>query len=558
MTVGSGQRTGRPIVVDSTTTPRRLVLRTILAGRGYALGAAVLAVLHQLGEGLVPVIMGLAIDRALATSDLGQLLFWIALLAVDFAVLSFSYRFGSRIGEFGLQVVQHQLRGRVTDRLLDPAGDASARGRLPGEALSVATADVNRLSLAVLLAIYPVGELAAVIFAGIVLLVLCWPLGLAVLIGAPLMLLLLDRAGGPLRRRSESEQALAAAASGRAADLVTGYRVLRGLRAERTAAERYRQVSREALAGTLHARRAFGGYLGAMSGVSTIFVAAIAVAAGLFALSGRLSVGGLITVVGLTQFIIGPLRMFAANVGPIWASAQASAARVLAVLTAPPVPHGSRTVAAAGTPGSVGFTGAVVETLGPLDLRIEAGEFVAIRCGGAEAAELVELLGARRAPEAGRLTYQDVSVTDYPPEAIRAEILLAPHAADLFEGTVLDNLGLSGPNDDHEVRAGRVLDQAGAADLVDVLPDGVRTAVGEAGTRLSGGQRQRVALARALARDAPVLVLHDPTTAVDSVTEAEIARRVRAARPGRTTIVITTAPAWLSVVDRVIDLGAKP
>lgn len=102
-----------------------------------------------------------------------------------------------------------------------------------------------------MLAVYPVGQLAAVIFAGVVLLVSCWPLGIAVLIGAPLMLLLLDRAGGPLRRRGESEQGLAAASSGRAADLVTGYRVLRGLRAERVAAERYRQVSREALEGTL-------------------------------------------------------------------------------------------------------------------------------------------------------------------------------------------------------------------------------------------------------------------------------------------------------------------
>ncbi len=172
---------------------------------------------------------------------------------------------------------------------------------------------------------------------------LCWPLGISVLVGAPLMLLLLDRAGGPLRRRSQSEQDLAASAFGRAADLVTGYRVLRGLRAERVAAERYRQVSREALAGTLHARRAFDGYVGTMSGVSMIFAAAISVAAGLFALTGALSVGGLITIVGLTQFILSPLRSIAGNAGPIWAAAQASAARLLAVLTAAPMLHGSRT-----------------------------------------------------------------------------------------------------------------------------------------------------------------------------------------------------------------------
>ncbi|WP_152360459.1 ABC transporter ATP-binding protein [Microlunatus speluncae] len=553
MKAASGPRVGRPITIDAATTPRRLVLRTVLAGRRYVIPAAVLAVLHQLGEGLVPVVMGLAIDRALATGDLGQLVFWIVLLAVDFTVLSLSYRFGSRIGEYGLQVVQHQLRGKVTDRLLDPAGDASTAGRLPGEALSVATSDVNRLSFALMLAVYPVGQLAAVIFAGIVLLVLCWPLGIAVLVGAPLMLLLLDRAGGPLRRRSESEQELAAAASGRAADLVTGYRVLRGLRAERIAAERYRRVSREALDGTLHARRAFGGYVGTMSGVSTIFVAAIAVAAGLFALNGSLSVGGLITIVGLTQFILSPLRSIAGNAGPIWAAAQASAARVLAVLTAPPMPHGSRTAERPGATAPVSFAGVSSGPVRELDLRVEAGEFVGVRATGGQADVLVALLAARRPPERGELRYGGIALADYRPEAIRAELLVAPHAADLFEGTVLDNLELGEADSD---RADRVLAQAGAADLMEVLPDGHRTAVGEAGARLSGGQRQRVALARALAQDAPVLVLHDPTTAVDSVTEAEIARQVRDARNGRTTIVITNSPAWMSACDRVIEVAS--
>ncbi|MFT4089077.1 MAG: ATP-binding cassette domain-containing protein, partial [Gordonia sp. (in: high G+C Gram-positive bacteria)] len=81
--------------------------------------------------------------------------------------------------------------------------------------------------------------------------------------------------------------------------------------------------------------------------------------------------------------------------------------------------------------------------------------------------------------------------------------------------------------------------------------------VGEGGNRLSGGQRQRVALARALASDAPVLVLHDPTTAVDSVTEHEIAGQLRGVRAGRSTLLIASAPALLGCCDRVVDLPGE-
>jgi putative ABC transport system ATP-binding protein len=99
-----------------------------------------------------------------------------------------------------------------------------------------------------------------------------------------------------------------------------------------------------------------------------------------------------------------------------------------------------------------------------------------------------------------------------------------------------------------------VLAAAGADEAVEALPGGLDAPVGERGRRLSGGQRQRIALARALAADAPVLVLHEPTTAVDTVTEARIAAGVRELRAGRTTLVIASSPALLAVCDRVLVL----
>jgi putative ABC transport system ATP-binding protein len=91
-----------------------------------------------------------------------------------------------------------------------------------------------------------------------------------------------------------------------------------------------------------------------------------------------------------------------------------------------------------------------------------------------------------------------------------------------------------------------------------VSPAGLDTLVGERGGTLSGGQRQRVVLGRALAAAPPVLVLHDPTTAVDAVTEARIAEGIKAVRRGRTTLVVATSPALLAVTDRVMLLDGGP
>ncbi len=99
-----------------------------------------------------------------------------------------------------------------------------------------------------------------------------------------------------------------------------------------------------------------------------------------------------------------------------------------------------------------------------------------------------------------------------------------------------------------------MLAAAGADEVADELPGGVDGAISERGQSLSGGQRQRVALARALAADRAVLVVHDPTTAVDAVTEARIASRLRDVRRDRTTILVTTSPALLAVADRVVLL----
>lgn len=532
-------------------TPRALVLRAMWRTRRFTLPAAGSAVVHQVTEAMVPVIMGRAIDTAVVDGDVRGLLLWLGVLTINFILLAQVVRFGSWYGQIGAEAMQHQLRTRVTDRLLHPRARAD---RLPGSALSLATNDVRQLTQATALMIYPVGEAAAIVVGGTLLLMQSVPLGVAVLVGAPVLLVLLDVLGRPLRRRAESEAAAVADAAGSAADLLAGHRVLAGVQAQEVAADRYQSLSRHALRATMQARAHQSGLTAGLGAITGLFMVGVAVAAGLLAVRGELTIGGLITVVGLTQLLLIPITAFARNVAPIWSAAQASAARLLAVLTDD---HTARTTVAPHTAtGALGVSIVGVDTGagGTLDLEIAPGELVGIAVDGAAAVALAETLAARRPLDDGAaVVVGDVAVDPAAPEAARAQMLVAPHEASLFDGTVAANLTLPGHRPELVQAA---LSAAACDDVLRVLPEGLETVVGEGGLRLSGGQRQRVALARALVMDAPVLVLHEPTTAVDSVTEALIAERLPQLRQGRTTVLLTTSPALLSACDRVVGAPA--
>jgi ABC-type multidrug transport system fused ATPase/permease subunit len=543
----------KDIRVDADTTPRSLVIRTIFGAGKYTLPGMILMIGHFVGEAMVPVVMGLAIDRAVDTGDVGSLIIWVVALAAVFLLLSHTWRFGERLTMYAHALVEHQFRMRVTDRLLDPRGMAGP-ARLPGVSLNIATSDVMRLSTAVLIAVFPVGELAAVVVAGAVLLFISWPLGLAILLGAPTMLWILDLTGGPLRARTEHEQELAGDAAGTAADLVAGFRILKGLGAEPEAARRYRTASSRARVGAIRAAGSQGTYIGVMQMVSALFVVGVGVAAGLMAVDGRISFGELITVVGLTQFVMGPLNALGTNFGAVWNSAVPCAKRVLSVLQADSaVQSGSIRNA----DGALSFDEVTAGPVRGLTLELPPTGLVAIVCDPDVTDALADLLARKKRPDAGAVRFGEVDLFDLDTDVVRNLVRAVPHSADLFEGSVLDNIGAGVDDDapDRDSRITRAIFAAACDDVVDVLPAGLETPVGEAGRMLSGGQRQRVGLARALAADSKVMILNDPTTAVDSVTEATVARRLHLAREGRSTVVFTSSPAFLEAADQVVVIS---
>ncbi len=251
---------------------------------------------------------------------------WIVVLAVVYLALSLGIRFARQLTEYATQHVQHRLRISLSRQALHPV--TPRVDHLGGGIVSTMTNDVMRMS-ALGLTVFPVAEFAAVIFIAVSLLLIYWPLGLIVLFGSPVAIWLMGKLSNNFARSSRVYQDLLATTVAKATDLVAGYRVIKGIRAEDEATRRYRDASQATLRGAFHNLGYLGRYLAGSSVVSSLFVVAITMLAGYYALQGHMTVGELIAAVGLTQVLLPQMGMLVNNAIPALAAARASARRVV-------------------------------------------------------------------------------------------------------------------------------------------------------------------------------------------------------------------------------------
>ncbi|MCX7536951.1 ABC transporter ATP-binding protein [Corynebacterium sp. P5875] len=536
--------------VDAGTTPRQLLWRSMTAHPRLMVPALLLSATHQIGEMGVPVIVGLAIDHGIAAGDGRTFILLLVLLALDFLVLSTAYRFASRLGWISMNYVEHGLRMRLTDRMLDPRGLGGDR-RLPGELLAIAATDVRQVAMSTQALLYPVGQMVGLIFGAVILLRIHWPLGVATILGALIVLFVAEKVGGPLATRFRAQQQAAAEAAGTAADMMQGVRVIKGLGADRAAGARYRGLSRRALSATLRSVDSNAILTGSMRITGGLLIAAIAVAGALLAVTGRITLGQMITVIGLAQLVTEPLNFVGDFGAVLWATGKGSAARVLGILQAPRV-FPDTDSGPESRPGRA--TDLELSVQGDT-LAIAPGALTVLDLPAPEVARTTDLLAMTVPAEPGHIRVGGTDLADLDVDAVRSRVLVAPHRAQVFDGTVGRNIAEGiGRGAAAAAPVVSVDSAALAAGLDDIIssPEGLDTVTGDCGDRLSGGQCQRVALARALAADAGILVLDNPTSAVDSVTEARIVERTRILRSGRTTVVFTGSPAWRAAADEVV------
>ena len=323
-----GQRSKLP-ALDA----KRWTLGVALSQRPWSFVASIAMAAAFVCNGLTPVVVGQAVDEAIATSSLQRLGFWIAVLAGLYLVaigVNWVARFMLVRSQ---QLVGHDLRTMVTDRIQDPRGFAG-RERTPGGLLLIASADTQRVGEIVMMTVMPVAEAASITYGAIVMYTINPWLSLATLVGGPVLVIVALRVGRPLQRRSIARQQSIAQAAATAADVVQGLRILKGLGAILTVRGRYDEESGIAYAKTVQANAAEARLNGVTDATGAIFVSSLGIAAGVLALHGVVTIGQLITVVGLTQFLITPMTMLGRNLASRWASAEASGQRIREVLGA--------------------------------------------------------------------------------------------------------------------------------------------------------------------------------------------------------------------------------
>ena len=459
----------------------------------------------------------------------------------------------SALSELRLDVVERRLRDRPA--ALDGTESAEVATLAVGGVDALETAFARYLPQLVLAAVVPVAVLALVasidlLSAGIMLLTL--PL-------VPVFMWLIGRYTE--RRTAERREALRQLST-HFLDVVRGLPTLRAFNRGRPQAERIEQVSdeyRRATMGTLRVAFLSGTVLEL---AATLGIALVAVTVGV-----RLAEGGLGLEAGLTVLVLAPelylpIRNLAAQ---YHASADGLAVgeRLLDLSEATERPRGGpsppspRDVAVRLEGVSFTYPARPAPVLTGIDLELEPGETVALTGpSGAGKSTVAALLLLLADPTAGRVTAGGVDLAGCDPAGWRASIAWVPQRPTLFRGTVADNIRLGDPTAaDKTVR--RAAGLAAADGFVRELPGGYDTVVGDGGRPLSAGQVRRIALARAFLRDAPLVVLDEPTADLDPASADAVGEAVVRLLGGRTVLLVTHRPELEARADRVVRLGAE-
>ncbi|MFE0527230.1 ABC transporter ATP-binding protein [Micromonospora parva] len=529
--------------------------------RGSLLGTA-----WMIGLSARPYLIARAVDDGLRAGDTRALALWVAAIVVAGVGLSYLGIMRHRTMTF----IREDAKARSAEvllRHLSRIGAVLPRRVGAGEVSTIGGSDIDWTAQVLTLTGPGVGAVVAYGVIAVVLWSISPMLALCVLVGVPVVGLVV----GPLLRRLERAESVyrrqQGALTARSGDIVAGLRVLAGVGGRDLFARRYAARSQEL--------RAEGYRVGAVNSwidaatvaIPGLFLAAVVWLTARMAVTGDVTIGELVAVYGYVATLIVPVWFLLEGSHQL-IRGRVAARRIADLLTVTPDDVGGPGRRWPDPTPEARRSGSVPEARrppgpaapdGPADLHdpvtgltVRAGWLTGVAVDDpATAVALADRLG--RYVVSG-VTWGGVPLRDVALDEVRARILVADHDSYLFAGTLRDILR-AGADDDDE-RLGAALRTASAQDVVDALPAGLDTPIDARARTLSGGQRQRLRLARALHREPEVLILIDPTSAVDAHTEARIAERLRTVRSGRTTVLIATSPLLLGRADLVAHVSA--
>lgn len=530
---------------------------------------------------LTPWLLGRAIDAGVVGGDSSATLGWVALLLGVIAVgvvggIMF-HTFAVRMWLLGIYGIQRRV-SRQSVQL----GHVLNRRVPTGEVLSVASSDSDQFGATIDSFGHVIAAAVSFLLASALMLTTSPTLGAVVLVATPVLLLASTPVLRPLTRAQGAERTESSSLTTMATDIATGLRILRGIGGERTFARNYERQSQKV--------RALGVRLGTWQAVveaisillSGLLLVALVYLGSRQMLEGALSVGQLISFFGYALFLTSPMQTFF-DFAQKWAQGLVAAQKTLSFLGAE-VPWRTTGQALPGAPVLRDDESGVVvhpgRMLGVVSADPDASAALADRLGrylpevAVEKSEDEDLTGralkasrrerlaarARRAEADAELanrpwgvTADGVDYADLDMADLRRLVVVSHTGAGLFAGTLQTAVDPWGTHSREQ--AERALIVASAEDIYDAMPGGWQGRIDEKGRGLSGGQRQRVVLARALVLDPEVLILVEPTSAVDAHTEARIAERLVEHRRGRTTVVVTASPLMLRLCDEIAVLS---
>ena len=537
-------------------------------------------------QAIVPAFLGQALDAGIENGLNGRVWGIGALLLVLFVVYAVGDTMLSYLGVTAWMRTAFDV-DRLVGRQISATGKDLSRQVSTGEVATIIASDADYLGKLIEHLPFLLGAAASFLVVAVLMLRTSVSLGLIVILGMPLVAAIVTLVIRPLQKRQAVQREAQSAVTTITTDTVAGLRILRGIGGEDVFARRYRDASQELRRRGVEVASSQATLMTLQVLLPGLFAAIVVWVAARMAVAGSLTPGGLITFYGYTAYMSWPLWVFTSSVQD-YTRAVVGARRLSHLLEVAPA-AGSLVERLNLDPAAARpVSGDLVDT--GSGLRLKEGRMTALVCPDPQvSADLATRLG--RFTDAGpTVTLAGRPLTTMPLEQVRASVVVSGATAQLFTGTLREALDVRGGPDpqpagledlvraeterttgadvDQQVRPqereapgdDRLIEAIGIADAGDVLTslsEGLAGMITEKGRSLSGGQRQRVALARALLTEAPTLVLIEPTSALDSHTEARVATQVHRARAGRTTVVVTASPLVLEACDEVVLLDSS-
>lgn len=523
--------------IPDVRSPGRYLWWVARGQKSTVLGGVTFGIIWMVAQSVMPAIIGRAIDEGIRADDNGRLWMWAMIL---FGVGLLQATAGIFRHRFAVQnwLTAAYRTVQVVSRHAVRLGATLPRRVSTGEVISIGSSDLAHVGNSIEVMGRAAGAVVSFFVVAAILLNSSVTLGLLVLIGVPALLLVLGPILKPLQRRNMAQREMMGELNTLASDIVGGLRVLRGVGGEAVFHRRYAEESQRVRQAGVEVARLQSMLDALQVFLPGLFVVLVVWLGARFAVEGTITPGQLVAFYGYSAFLMIPLRT-GTEVANKLIRGLVAGRRICRVLAVQPEAQDIS------EPRTASAQSELIDVRS--GLRVQPGQLTAVVAEVPEdSAAVADRLG-RFAD--GPALLGGVSLSELERDFVRQSILVSDSNATLFSGRLRDELDIRDTATDEDIA--RAIETASAEDVIEALDGGLETEVEERGRSFSGGQRQRLVLTRALVANPEILVLVEPTSAVDAHTEARIAQRLRRHRIGRTTVITTASPLMLDQADEV-------